>query len=478
MTDKGAGEENRTPIRKEKRGAVSPDPVLLIVGAGASGMLAAVSARRTARSLGIADDRFRIVLLERNMKPGNKIAISGGGHCNLTHEGTVDRLLERGFLRKNEQRFLRHAVYRFTNADLLALFAGYGVETVAKEDGRVFPASMRAGDVLDAMRRMVAESAAGIVTGTRVDGLDIDGQGFTVHAGTESFTADSVILAAGGAAWGSSGTTGDGVRLAVSVGHAAVPVLPALAPIFFTVPPKPELVGVSLKSIGLVVESGSDSDSRRGDLLVSHRGVSGPACLSLSRSVAGFHASGNDPVRIMADLFPGHDEVALSAFILDHAARHGTQLVRTFLQRCPLAPERLVASPEKSSDAVPTIPNAFAAEIMRLSGIAGEQVMSGLTREQRRALVQVLKRLPLGNVRKVPLDKAEVTAGGVSLSEIDPKSMQSRLHPRLYCCGEMLDYAGEVGGFNLQAAFSTGWVAGIHAARNLLDESSPQPAQE
>ena len=465
---------------KEVRGTgvESAVPVLLIVGAGASGMLAAASARRTARSLGIADDRFRIVLLERNMKPGNKIAISGGGHCNLTHEGAVDHLLERGFLRKNEQRFVRHAVYRFTNADLLALFARYGVETVAKNDGRVFPASMRAGDVLDAMRRMVAESAADIVTGTRVDGLDVSGQGFNVRAGAASFEADSVILAAGGASWGSSGTTGDGVRLAESVGHAAVPVLPALAPIFFTVPPKPELVGVSLKGIGLVVESGSNSDSRRGDLLVSHRGVSGPACLSLSRSVAGFHASCSGPVRIMADLFPGHDEGVLSAFILDHAARHGTQLVRTFLQRCPLAPERLVANPEKSTDAVPTIPNAFALEIMRLSGIGDEQVMSGLTREHRRALVSILKRLPLGNVRKVPLDKAEVSAGGVSLAEINPKSLESRLHPRLFCCGEILDYAGEVGGFNLQAAFSTGWVAGIHAARSLFDIKSPQTAQE
>ena len=468
--------ESHKEVRRT--GVESAVPVLLIVGAGASGMLAAVSARRTARSLGIADDRFRIVLLERNMKPGNKIAISGGGHCNLTHKGAVDRLLERGFLRKNEQRFVRHAVYRFTNADLLALFARYGVETVAKNDGRVFPASMRAGDVLDAMRRMVSDSAAEIVTGMRVDGLDIDGQGFSVLAGTERFEADSVILAAGGASWGSSGTTGDGVRLAVSVGHAAVAAVPALAPIFFTVPPIPELVGVSLKSIGLVVESGSNSDSRRGDLLISHRGVSGPACLSLSRSVAGFHASCSGPVRILADLFPGHDEGVLSAFILDHAARHGTQLVRTFLQRCPLAPERLVANPEKSPDAAPTIPNAFAPEIMRLSGIGDEQVMSGLTREQRRTLVSIMKRFPLGKVRKVPLDKAEVSAGGVSLAEINPKSMESRLHPRLFCCGEILDYAGEVGGFNLQAAFSTGWVAGIHAARSLFDVKLPQTAQE
>ena len=478
VTDKGAGVENRTPMNKEKRGAVSAVPALLIVGAGASGMLAAVSARGTARSLGIADDRFRIVLLERNLKPGNKIAISGGGHCNITHDGPVDRLLGKGFLKKNEQRFVRHAVYRFTNADLLALFGSYGVQNVVKEDGRVFPASMRAGDVLVAMMRMLEEASAEIVTNMRADGLEISGQGFEVRAGSEHFKADSVILAAGGASWGSAGTIGDGIRLAVSVGHASAPTLPALAPIFFTVPPKAELVGVSLRGIGLVVASGSDSDSRKGDLLISHRGISGPSCLSLSRSVAGYFASGKGPVLIMADLFPSQDEGALSAFILDHAARHGTQLVRTFLQRCPLAPERLVANPEKSTDAVPTIPNAFALEIMRFSGIGDQQVMSGLTREQRRTLVSIMKRFPLGKVRKVPLDKAEVSAGGVSLAEINPKSMESRLHPRLFCCGEILDYAGEVGGFNLQAAFSTGWVAGIHAARSLFDVKLPQTAQE
>jgi hypothetical protein len=466
------------PTAAGKPGSVPQVPVLLIVGAGASGMLSAVSARRTARSLGIADDRFRIVMLERNSRPGAKIAISGGGHCNVTHDGSVDQLLKKGFLMKNEQRFVRHSIYRFTNADLLALLARYGVESIVRQDGRVFPSSGRAGDVLAAMKRMVEEASVEIYTDTRVDGLEVSGQGFLVRAGSTCFEADSVILAAGGASWGSSGTTGDGVRLAASTGHRAVPTMPALAPIFFTVPPKPELVGVSLRGIGLIVESGKASDTRTGDLLVSHRGISGPACLSISRSVAGFLASGADPVRIMADFFPGHDEGALSAFILDHAARHGSQLVRTFLQRCPLAPDSLKPKTETVPVALSTIPNAFAAEIMRLAEISHEKTMSALTKEQRRMLVKVMKRLALGNVRKVPLDKAEVSAGGISLAEIDPKTMESRIHPRLHCCGEVLDYAGEVGGFNLQAAFSTGWVAGIHAAGSLLDSKRVQTAQE
>lgn len=449
-------------------------PTLLIIGAGASGMLAAVSARRTARSLGVADERLRIVLLERNPKPGNKIAISGGGHCNLTHDADVKSLLEKGFLKKNEQRFLRHAIHHFSNADLLELFRRYGLKTEAREDGRVFPVSGRAGEVLDLLRRMVDESAANVITNARVDRLESAGSGFVVHAGERQFDADAVILATGGASWGSAGTTGDGNRLAAAVGHTIAPVMPALAPNYFTAPPRAELVGITLRNILLLASAEDASDSRRGDVLISHRGISGPACLSLSRSVAGFHASGKK-VTISVDLFPGHEAGSLSAFILEEAARHGTRQVRTFLQRTPLAPERLDA-PDASSE-VQTIPNSFADEIMRQAGVDREVTMSGLTRAQRLALVSTLKRLVLGTVKKVPLDRAEVSAGGVALVEIDHKTMQSKIHPHLYCCGELLDYAGEVGGFNLQAAFSTGWVAGSHAARTLFDNAR-QPAQE
>lgn len=449
-------------------GQMGERSVLLIVGAGASGMLAAVSARQAARELGIGDLRLRIMLLERNQKPGAKIAISGGGHCNITHDGPVDRLLDRGFARKNEQRFVRPSIYSFTNGDLLALLASYGVPTAPREDGRVFPVSGVARDVVAAIRRMLQDSLAEVHTGIRVEGMEVGDRGVRLRAGEACFESDSVILAAGGSAWGSSGTTGDGVRLAASIGHAVVPVLPALAPVFLSTPPDPGLVGVTLRGVGLVVESNRGSDFRRGDLLVSHRGISGPACLSLSRSVSEMLAGGGAAPRLFADFFPSHDLQAVSAFVLDQAARNGTQFVRTFLQRCPIAPETLSERNPDASVQTETIPNAFVPEIMTRAGIGREQTLSVLTRQQRLELAGVLKRFLLGTARTVPLDKAEVSAGGVSLTEIDPKTMRSRLHPRLFCCGELLDYAGEVGGFNLQAAFSTGWVAGRHAVRELF----------
>ncbi|HHE31093.1 MAG TPA: aminoacetone oxidase family FAD-binding enzyme [Chlorobaculum parvum] len=440
--------------------------VLLIVGAGASGMLAAISARVTARKFGIADERFRIVLIERNPKLGNKIAISGGGHCNLTHAGDVRHLLESGFLDKKEQRFLRHAVHRFSNADLLELFGRYGLKTMARENGRVFPESGRAAEVLELMQRMLRDSLAEIVSGARIDRLDCDDRGCSVRAGDRRFEGDAVILAAGGSSWGSSGTTGDGVRLAASAGHTVVRVLPTLAPLWFNAQPRRELVGISLRNVALLAESNGASDSRRGDVLVSHRGVSGPACLSLSRSVASMMASGAQ-VRIAIDLFPGHNEQALSSYLLDQAAHHGSRLLRTVLQRMPVAPEKL-GETENENEEVQTIPNAFASEILRIAKIDETVTMSVLGKQQRQRIVSLLKRLPLGTVRKVPLEQAEVSAGGVALGEVDPKTMRSKLQPRLYCCGELLDYAGEVGGFNLQAAFSTGWVAGLEATQALF----------
>lgn len=451
--------------------------MLLIVGAGASGMLAAFSARATARQLGIADERLRIVLLERNPKPGNKIAISGGGHCNLTHAGEVRHLLETGFLDKKEQRFLRHAVHRFSNADLLELFARYGLKTMVRENGRVFPESGRASEVLELMQRMLADSAAEIVTGARIDRLDCDDHGCVIYAGERRFEGAAVILAAGGSSWGSSGTTGDGVRLAASAGHSVVRILPALAPLWFNAPPRRELVGISLRNVALLAESSVASDMRRGDVLVSHRGVSGPACLSLSRSVAAMMASGasaKSPASIAIDLFPAHDQQALSSYLLDQAARHGSRLLRTVLQRMPVNPDQLGEACAEAQ----TIPNAFAGELLRLAKIDETVTMSKLGKQQRQHVVSLLKRLPLGTVRKVPLEQAEVSAGGVALGEIDPKTMRSKLQPRLYCCGELLDYVGEVGGFNLQAAFSTGWVAGQEATRSLFKSPIAQPAQE
>jgi len=421
---------------------------ILIIGGGAAGMLAAIAARESARRLRIPDKDFSIVILERNDRTGAKIRISGGGRCNVTHALEPDGLLEKGFLKKGEQRFLRHALHAFRSGELLALLGRYGVRCESRPDGKVFPADgLAASDVVNAFERMIADGAVTIEFACTASSVErIDGI-FVVTAGAGTFRAASLILATGGVSYPSTGSRGDGLLFARRFGHSIVKPSPALAPVLTTEKPPPELAGVSLRSVVFIASAGGKQVSRKGDMLFTHRGLSGPAVLSLSREVAElFRTEGS--CRLFADLFADLTQDALQEKLLSESRRNGAKMVRKFLQHNPDGP-----------------PASLIPLILRHAGIPEDVQFSGLVRGNRIALQHTLKRFPLGSVKVVPLEEGEVSAGGVSLGEVNPKTMQSRLVPGLFFAGELLDYAGEIGGFNLQAAFSTGWMAGEECVR-------------
>jgi predicted Rossmann fold flavoprotein len=423
---------------------------ILIIGGGASGMAAAIAARRSAKG---SSKPCSIIILERNARPGTKIRISGGGKCNVTHRGTPAELLEQGFLRPNEARFLRHALYSFSNSDLLALLRSRGVETEERPDGKVFPVSGDAASVARAFEELLRESKVQLHHSSRVRSVERKGGLFFVTTSDAVFTADRLILATGGVSYPETGTTGDGLLIARSLGHSIKKPSAALAPLYTIKAPAASLSGLALRSVTLVATAGGRSAERRGDLLFTHRGFSGPAALSLSRDVA---EMGN--CALFADLFPEQTSSELEAELLLQAQRSGAQMVRKFLQGCPIAPLRGLFGTAQQG----TIPTALVPFIMRHAGLDNEVTWSGLAKEKRQSLLSVLKRFPLGSVRDVPLDRGEISAGGVFLGEVNPKTMCSRVVPHLFLCGEILDYAGEIGGFNLQAAFSTGWMAGVN----------------
>ncbi len=429
---------------------------LLVIGSGAAGMSAAVAARRAA---GRSGKSCSITLLERNARPGTKIRISGGGKCNVTHRGAPAELLEKGYLRQNEKRFLRHALYGFANTDLLDLLHSHGVETEERADGKIFPSSGDASSVVLAFEKLLRESLVRQLFSCRVRSVERQGKRFLVTtAAGASFTADVVLLATGGVSYSRTGTTGDGLAIARSLGHSIKNPSPALAPLYTLKPSAAALSGIALRSVTLVASAGGRSVERRGDLLFTHRGFSGPAALSLSRDIGELAKSiGN--VSLFVDLFPEQSAPELEEQFLFQARKSGAQMVRKYLQRCPMALLRgaFTLAPHG------TLPTALLPFIMRQAALENDVTWSGLVREKRLSLLAVLKRFPLGSVREVPLDQGEVSAGGVSLSEVNPNTMQSRIVPKLFLCGELLDYAGEIGGFNLQAAFSTGWIAGTHA---------------
>ncbi|MBM3163496.1 MAG: aminoacetone oxidase family FAD-binding enzyme [Chlorobi bacterium] len=419
---------------------------ILIVGGGAAGMLAAVAARESARQRRIPDKDFSIVILERNDRTGAKIRISGGGRCNVTHDAEPGGLLAKGFLKKGEQRFLRHALHVFRSGDLLALLERQGVRCEARPDGKVFPvAGLAAPDVVHAFDRMIAERAIAVETSCTVNSIERSGERFAVTAGDRTYRSASLILATGGVSWPSTGSRGDGLRFARLLGHSTIKPSPALAPVLTADKPPSELAGVSLRSVEFIASAGGKQVSRKGDVLFTHRGLSGPAVLSLSRDVAElFRTEGS--CRLFADLFADLTQDELQEKLLSETRRNGARMVRKFLQYSTDGP-----------------PASLIPLIMSHAGISEDVLLSGLLRGSRIALLNTLKRFPLGSVKAVPLEEGEVSAGGVSLKEVNPKTMQSRIVPGLFFAGEILDYAGEIGGFNLQAAFSTGWMAGESA---------------
>lgn len=404
-------------------------------------MCAAIAARKKVRSRGIADQDFEIVILERNARPGVKIRISGGGKCNVTHQGTLDELLHKGFLRKTEQRFLRHSIYAFSNEDVLDLLRKQGVATVVRDDGKVFPLSGMADDVLKAFERMLVSSGVQVITGEKVKSVENRKNFFTVCTENSEFSAGAVVVATGGVSYSQAGTTGDGLEIARSLGHSVMKPLPALAPMYLKPAPPRSLAGVSLQGVVLKVVFKGKNISRTGDLLITHKGISGPACLSLSRETAELLGDGVD-CEARLGFLPTCSSERLTKLLLNHAAENGARFIRKFLQ------------------AQASIPSAIIPFIMQQAGVNKEEKWGTLTKKARRSLEHTLQNYVLGVVKAVPLDAAEVSAGGVALKEVNPKTMESRVCRGFFLCGEVLDYAGEIGGFNLQAAFSTGWLAG------------------
>ncbi len=417
---------------------------IVIIGGGAAGIFAALGAANEAS----LETRVSITLLERNPRLGIKILISGGGKCNITHAGPVDKVLKEGFLFKNELRFLKYAMHEYRNDDVLALLLKQGVYYHTRENGRIFPNTRSAEHVLEAFERELAEKEIDVVLSSRVTSIDPVGEGWQVQTERVNLVADAVIIATGGISYSRVGTTGDGIRYAEALGEATEPLMSALAPIYLKLKPPEELQGVAIREGELQLSQANKKlVAKKGDFLFTHRGLSGPAALDISRYASIALLRGD--VMITASLIDREPEKFRQE--LSHLQEsRGAQQLSTWLEEM--------------------LPNRIVAYVLGAASIDERQRWNQLSKESRNRLFDALTKFPLGEIEEVPIERGEVTAGGVSLEEIDPKTMMSKKLPGLFMAGEMLDVAGEIGGFNLQAAYSTGWVAGRSAMRLLLTE--------
>ena len=417
---------------------------IIVVGGGGAGLIAAWKAA----SMGAP-----VLLLERNRKPGIKLLISGGGKCNVTHDGPIDEL-GKAFPRR-EERFLRYALHTFTNEDVRNMLIERGVPTIVREDGRVFPGSSRAGDVVGALVGNVESSGGTIRLNARVTGILSGGGSVSgIRIGPEQISSRHVILTTGGASYKKTGTTGDGISWGRELDHRIVPVRPALAPMRITPPLSREWRGVAVRGGRLSIHGGNrEIDSWRGDILFTHEGISGPAALGLSRSAAlALEQSG---VTLHMDFFPSLDFAELDSRLNQVVNANRGKQIDTIL--CGMLPDRIVPHLLGKAEVPPSTRGHV------------------LTRDARRRIVALLKSWEIGGIGAIDIDRGEVTAGGIALDDVLPLTMESRKITGLYFAGEVLDIAGPIGGYNLQAAFSTGYVAGESAARSWRELNGMNP---
>jgi predicted Rossmann fold flavoprotein len=404
---------------------------VVVIGAGAAGLLAAIRAAECGR---------RTLLLEKNRRAGVKILMSGGTRCNLTH-ATDNRGIVEAF--GPPGRFLHSALATLSVQDTIDLFEGEGVPTKVEETGKVFPVSNKATDVLDALLCRLHRSGAVLALNEPLLDLQSRSPGLAVTTPHRVLGAAQVILTTGGRSYPGCGTSGDGYGILARLGHVLVTPRPALVPVRVAVPWVAELRGVTIPDAAVrVLEAERCLAVRRGSLLFAHFGLSGPVVLDVSRVVSGHPRP--ESLLLELDLLPALKEAGLDEFL------RGESLVSGKKQLAGVLSAHL---PRRLCDA-----------LLAAVGMPVERRAAGLSRGDRAKLVEAVKRLRLPVAGTLGFEKAEVTAGGVALDEIDSRTMRSKRVSRLLIAGEVLDLDGPIGGYNFQSAFSTGWLAGTAAA--------------
>lgn len=405
---------------------------VIVIGGGAAGMMAATVAARNG-----AD----VILFEKNEKMGRKLRITGKGRCNVTNDCDKNEFLSNV---ATNSKFLFAAISRFSTADTKEFFEECGVPLKVERGKRVFPVSDKAQDVVSAMENACVSSGVSIIN-KKVEGIIVEnGKAVGVIADGERYTAKSVIVCTGGASYPRTGSSGDGYRFAKRAGHTIVPIRPSLVPLVAEGKLCAHLQGLSLKNIGFKVKdtaSGKVVYEDFGEMMFTHFGLTGPVVLSASA-----HLSDIESGKYVAciDMKPALDFKTLDARILSDFAEF---INKDFIN---------------SLDAL--LPQKMIPVIIGMSGIDGRKKVNSITKEEREKLVSLIKNIeiPLSGFR--PIDEAIITKGGVSVTEVSPKTMESKLVSGLYFAGEVLDLDAYTGGFNLQIAFSTATLAGENAA--------------
>jgi predicted flavoprotein YhiN len=435
----------------------STDADIIVIGGGAAGLMAAGRAGEVGAG---------VLLLEKTDGCGKKILVSGKTRCNLTNSAELKKFIS---MYGANGRFLHSAFHRFFRPELLSFMESHGLVTKVERGGRIFPVSDNAQDVVKVFKKYLAAGKVQVQLNTKVTSIAIQDKGiYSVKTQSGNFRCGAVIIAAGGASWPATGSTGDGCKISAMLGHSIVKLKPALVPLIVQEQKLAQAMqGVSLRNVRATAFQGEASridstltpqidygrgekkvprppiiESRFGEMLFTHFGLGGPIILLMSLAVT--EALEKGPVAILIDLKPALTKEQLHKRLQRDLDQSGKRKIASIIKE--YLPAKMI--------------NPFVA----LTGIDTEKPAHQITAPEREKIIELFKALRFNVKSALPLEKAIVTAGGVALAEIDPRTMASKKVEGLYFCGEVMDIDADTGGYNLQAAFSTGYVAGESAA--------------
>ena len=398
---------------------------ILIIGAGPAGLFCAL------QIAGAAGRNMRVVVLEKNARCGKKLLITGTGQCNITHSGDIREFFTHyGY----HGQFLRPALLGFTNKNLITFFESRGLAMITDTNGKIFPATRKASDVLDLLLTECMQRGVEVRCGEAVLRIDREKEVFFVSTETARYTAAQVVIATGGASYPGTGSEGDGYRLAAGLGQPVTPIRPALVAVYVRDYLFPHLAGISFEGVQVSLFRDSRKVSQAtGDLLFTHVGLSGPVILNLSRNIAE-----GDILKV--SFIPGMHRETVQKDLMGKIASHSIRQARTILADYHL-PER------------------FVKELLEQAGVSTDIRCAHISKRARNTLIAHLTEFPFMVKDVGGFHEAMVTAGGISLADVNPKTMASKRVPGLFFIGEVLDIDGDAGGYNLQAAFSTACAA-------------------
>jgi predicted Rossmann fold flavoprotein len=386
-------------------------------------------------------------VIESNTTAGRKLLLTGGGRCNLTHLAATDEIV-RSFGPKG--RFLSFSLHRFTPEHVRQFFRELGLESrveqacseLVESNGCVFPSSNRASDVRDALIKHAKNLGVRFYFNKPVKRIVRDGNSFIIHTGSEIIVAEKVIIATGGLSYPQTGSTGDGYRFAKELGHTIVETKASLVPLVTRETWPAQIAGTAVENVKISAHINNKKITTAGALVFTDDGIGGLAAWDMSRHLTD-HLPAQKPVEIFIDLVPAMNEAEFNEYLLGLFAKYPKKIVVNVL--------------------FDLVPKKLAGFLCRQAGVA-ETTGSQLKKEQRRKVIQLLKKLPLSIKGTRPIAEAIVTRGGVSIAEIETKTMESKICPGLFFAGEVIDVDGPCGGYSLQICWSTGALAGAAAA--------------